>query len=326
MKVSKMRNVNKWFKLIVLTAVVFATAGHAEDAAVTETEKSVTTETTTTTTTTESSTGTVSDVVAVPSASDSKILGTVEVRPSWNLRPNADDAFSTENMVELGYQFNKNFSLSYRQEINTNLFNPAVGPSEGGLGAYANDGILRAKIDNIYVNEAAGLSFSYEPRVYLPTNREKRDSGMVTTVRNYLKLKKSLSDTVFLSLNEIPIVHAYDRAVGVKGANPTLENRVYLILDWNITDKLAFSFPLMLNSVKYRDAGPVTAGSPVIAKSNEVQHTLWIYPELTYAVTPNVSLGVAYYSDNLARTDLSALTIGDGLEKGVPQAVVNVTL
>jgi hypothetical protein len=180
------------------------------------------------------------------------------------------------------------------------------------------DSHVKAKFDNLATTDF-GLSFSYEPRVYFATNSAKRDKGMITVVRNYLKFKQAIAPGMSITLSEIPIVHVYDSAGTAAGANPTLENRVYLEYDYDFGN-FSFSFPIMLNSTKYRDfqVGAVN--------NNQTNHLLWIWPELDYNVSKNFTVGIAFRSDNLAQPDLKALTLKSGFENGVAQAMAKVSL
>lgn len=263
---------------------------------------------------------TVVETVAAPS--QGKITGAVELRPTWTTQ---SGAWGTENNVELGYSFNPTRYLGYHQDINTNLHNPKEDTSKDGLHATAADGFVRGRLDNLIVNKELGLAMGYEGRLYLPTDKSFADAGGILKYRNYVKVAKSLGGGSFLTLMDLPIIHVYDRpgafVDGKLSANPTLENRVYLILDVAMLDgKLSFSLPLMLNSTKYRNVDPG-------AKNNNITgHKLWIYPELSYAITPNVAAGVAFYSDNLVSPDLHYWKIKEGLEAGAAQLVLRASL
>ena len=255
-----------------------------------------------------------SETISAPK-SDAKIEAAIEFRPSWTT---AKGNSGTENNGELGYSFNKNSYLGYRQQFNTNIYGNA-----DNLNGQMSDGFVRGDFKDLLVNSRVGLSFGYEPRAYLPTAGTYRDNGGILSVRNYLKLKKTLSTRTSLTLMEIPIFHFYNvSGTAANGANPGFENRVYLVFDWSIVPgKLDFSFPLMLNSVKYRDyaLGAKNSG----ATDNQV----WIYPELDYSVTKNFILGLAYYTDGyLMKPDLSGFTIKEGLESGVAQLVLRAQL
>lgn len=249
--------------------------------------------------------------VAAPSAA--KLLGEVEVRPSWTVTP---DEFHTENYAMLGYQFDKTKSLSYYQAFNTNLYDP--GTSAKGLGLYAFDGFLRGKVNKIY--ESGGTSLNYEARAYAPTYSAKRDAGMITIIRNYAKLVMDFNKTFSLAVYEIPIVHVYSRSANLGKANPLFENRVYLIGTINFTDKLSLDLPVMFHQSKAR-------GASGTANDGKWTFHVWTYPELTYSVSGNTAVGVAYYNDaSLFAPDLSTSTFSDGFKSGVAQVFVRATL
>lgn len=257
------------------------------------------------------------ETVAIPSKSEATLKAAIEFRPSWSSKRGA---FSTENNAELGYAFNKKTYVGYRQEFNTNLFDPSAKVS--GMSLVAIDGILRADFRDVLVNKDAGLSFGYEPRIYLPTEAEERDKGRIFSTRQYLKVKKNLGTTTALTLMEVPILHVYNSpGTMAGGANPVFENRVYLVFDWTLIDgKLDFSFPVMFHNKKHRDFGAGAANNSAWAQK------LWVYPELTYAVNKNFSLGLAYSSENLVAPDLSETTFKSGFESGLTQIVLRATL
>lgn len=146
-----------------------------------------------------------------------------------------------------------------------------------------------------------GLSLSYQNRIYLPTADYDQAAGMLTLVRNYVTLTKKVSDKISVTLIEMPILEAYSRAGTVTAtgasANSIFENRVYLIGDFKLSSKFSLSVPLMFHQTRFAD---FQAG----AKNNASWALLlWSYPELTYALTDNTSLGFAYYSGNLLEED-----------------------
>jgi hypothetical protein len=258
----------------------------------------------------------------VKQESESKIVGLVDLRPSWLMKKGTWD---TENTARAGYQFNKTLQVDYTQYFNTNLRASGMAPLTPDTKFAFDVGFVRALVNDIYTSTDKTVSLSYQAQVYTPTNSQLRDAGMITYVRNYIMLKKVLNDSVSLSAMELVIPHIYSQSgsvvAGVPTANPIYENRIYLIADFTlIKDTLTFSLPLMFNSTRYRD---YASGATL---NNRWQHVLWTWPELIYSVTPNVGVGLSYYSDNFIKDDFSGLTIKEGLEGGVTQFVVQASL
>ncbi len=259
-------------------------------------------------------------------ASGAGFTGNVELRPGVYLGDK--NALRSENQIQLGYKFSPDLEIFGRQELNTNISDANLASSKSGLDLTAGNLVFGLKLNNLYVNESAGLSFGYEPRVYLPTDQTNRANGMNATLRNYLKVKKSIASNVDVTFMEIPIFHFYNQAgkldpvTGKTFVAPGYENRIYVIFDFAfLNNKLSVSMPFNLNTNFYRT---FTAGND--PKSGSTQHKLWIYPEITYNVSPHIDLGVAFYSDALMASDLSKFTIGDGINKGVPQLVLRASL
>jgi len=247
-----------------------------------------------------------------------KVIAGLELRPSWTSRIGE---VHTEDYVQFGYQFNPNFQVFYRQEFTTNLFNP--GSSAQGMGVYAYDGSLRTKVANL-VTFNRDLALHYEARLWLPTFSVRRNAGMIVGLRQALRLKQELGPYMAVSLEEIAVPHIWSRPgndiPSAPEANPAYENRVYLTFDWKPTSKVKFSVPFILTSIRYRDYQPK-------ARNNDSWgHKVWLYPELTYAVNPNITVGLAYYSDNLVLSNFGGTQVATGLEKGISQLILNASL
>jgi hypothetical protein len=256
---------------------------------------------------------------ALNAPSNSSILGSLEVRPSYK---SIVGEFHSEDSAVLGYQFNKNNSLVYKQEFNTNLYDPSLPESKSGINAYLFEGYLKAKANNVYQN--GDLSLSYEGRQYFPTWSVKRDAGMLTALRNYAKVKYQLTSAVALTAEEVPVIHLYNQAgsMGAKGpnANPFFENRASIGLDYAFSDKLKLSIPLLVSSVRTR------AYDNLAANNDKWGHKVWVNPEIYYSVNSNVVVGMGYYSDNLVRSNFSDTAIGDGLNQGTTQFIFSTNL
>ncbi len=256
--------------------------------------------------------------VTTPTAFPAKILGTVDLRPGY--RSHAGQ-FLTENNVLLGYQFTSGYQVGYKQEFNTNLYHATPA---GGLDLYAYDGYLRVKSPDIWKDSSTGLSLSYEGRAYAPTYAKRRDAGMITAIRNGFKLKKGITQSLNVSIEEIPIVHLYSQPGSVTGkksaANPAFENRIYFNVEYFPFERVKLLVPLQLSSTRYRSYF-----------TNALNHDQWghylgIHPELTYALTPQVNVGLAYRSENLINSDFSNFNTALGFKTGVTQMILQASL
>jgi hypothetical protein len=269
----------------------------------------------------------VEETIGTPGSTASGIIGSVEVRPSLNPNGAKPDEYHTENNVILGYKFSANNSVMYRQEFNTNISDSTPGGAQG-LNPLVKDGIFIAKFNNIWTNAPAGLAFSYEPRVYLPTDLDKRNAGMVSTVRQYLKLTKVVNDNFSLTFIETPILMLYNnagyqKADGTATANPFFENRVYLVADINFTKDLALSVPVIFNNTRFSAYASSGYGDTWI-------NTLWTYPELTYNVNDHLTVGMGYVSENLLSYTPTGVYQGfdmsSGFSNGTVQAILSARL
>ena len=135
-------------------------------------------------------------------------------------------------------------------------------------------------------------------------------------MRSYFNFSKDvIPETLTVTFSEIPSLWVFDRAGKDGAANPTLENRVYLIADITLAKGLSLSLPLFFVQTKFSEF-----------EVGATNNAAWVFnlstwPELTYSVSDSLSVGLAYYSSNLVKSDLSELTLGEGLEKGVVQTV-----
>lgn len=249
--------------------------------------------------------------VAAPAKSDAKIVGILDLRPSY--LP-ASGEFRTENMIEGGYKFNKTVQVTYVQFFNTNLFAPKA-DERTGVSLSNEGGFIRTRLSKLLTS--GDLTFSMQNRAYLPVRTVDRDRGMITAVRQYLTLNQKISKVVSLTAMEIPILHLYSKSGLGARANPSFENRVYLIGDIQLSDKLSLSVPVMFHVTKNRDHA---------GKAGATTFFAWINPELGYEVSDNLSVGVGYYSDNLVNGDGSGLSINEGLKAGVFQLVATMSL
>jgi hypothetical protein len=252
----------------------------------------------------------------VPSPSEGKIIGLVDLRPSDVFK--GEDTFRMENSAELGYRFNPKLQLTYKQEIWGNLVQPSLSASPNNF--FVRDGWVDVLCDKVFVNEDQSLFFTYEGRAYLPTFETRRNAGMVTAVRNYATVGKKPTGWMTVSATETPIAHFYSQDSYLGKANPVFENRFQLKAGINLTSKLSLSLPLIWQATKMR----LSQGA---SKSGIWDNYVWINPEIFYAVDPHLVMGLGYYDvGSLMKNDLSDTQIGDGLRDGVVQMIFKAML
>ena len=242
--------------------------------------------------------------------------GVLELRPSFTT-----NEYHTENLVELGYRFNPNLKLAFQQQFNTNIQDHAK-PGQG-VNPQLMAGFLRLTMSNLW--KSGDWSLAYEPRLYIPENQSDFDSKRYLSMRNYVMLSKQVSSTYTITFMEIPIFHWYgargtgDGASSPARANSYFENRFYIMNDLTF-GKLTVSLPILWNMPRMLEYG----GSPSFVK-----HNVWIWPEVAYAVDPNVQLGAALYTNSLVASDFSAPSVfgkDGGLSTGVLQFLLRATL
>lgn len=240
-----------------------------------------------------------------PSADASKYILGLELRPSYYVSP---EQLASENTITAGIQFNKSVSLVYEQYVDT-----ITKPGERiGYDPKIQEGAARILVNNIWESKSLGLTFSYENRSLLPWSREKRDAGRIVANRNYLKLKKTITDGVTITFAETPIFFAHTQDLAT---NESFENRFYIIPEASLLNgKLYVGLPIWLQSTTYRGG------------NSQFQHKLLAWPEVTYNVGAGIDLGAAYYTDNMINPNFDGFNISNGLDKGVAQLVLRATL
>jgi len=257
-------------------------------------------------------------ITAAKAQQGSKLLGTVDIRPTVALR--GQDSFRSEDSVELGYRFNPSFQLLYHQDFWTNLYNSSLVGGAEGVGLIVHDGYFDWFSDRVWESQDKSLFISYEGRLYAPTFSSRREAGMMTALRNYLIVGKKVNETVSVNFVETPIIHFYDRASHLGKANPALENRMTLELALSLTSKLGLSLPLSWSAMKMRAVEGSSGG-------NKVESFVWINPELSYSLNDNYLVGLGYYdTTSLVKSDFSSLQIFEGLEDGVVQMFLRASL
>lgn len=247
-----------------------------------------------------------------------RVKGSIDIRPTWVTQTGA---MRTENELEAGAQLTPDVSITYVQDVLTNLYSPKDETSTG-LKADLSVGFIRTRVNNLLKWDNDQFSLGYQSRVYFPTDRAAQNRQQILAARNYFTVSRKVSDSLKLTVSEIPIFFINNRAGVGDAANPIFENRVYLIADVQITEKLSLSFPLMFHQTRRANY------SATAANNNDWSFWVWTNPELDYALTPNYTVGLSYYNDaeSLMTTDMKKFQIGKGLESGVLQLVFYASL
>lgn len=261
-----------------------------------------------------------STAVVAPVSKPAKWIAGIEIRPSFVI---PGDEYNTQNYAQMGYQLGSGAQFVFRQEFRTNLYNPKLAPGGDGMHLSTDDAFFRARVNDVYALTGS-LSLNYEGRLYLPTNAQKRDAGMITAMRNYARFRAKLSPTLSLFVEEIPILHAYSQpgaiVRGKAEANPIVENRVVLAAEWVFASQWKLFFPLTMRSTRYRDYAPK-------AKHNDAwAHKLYFWPEVVYALSPTLSLGAAFMTESLVKADFSDLNFAESLKRGTAQIILSAQL
>jgi hypothetical protein len=250
-----------------------------------------------------------------------ELLGELQFRPSVGYGTGQTKA---ENIAVLGVRLGPNSQIDYTQYFNGNLTDPSGRTAAGLVGQ---DGFLRTRFQRVWQNVKGDLVLDYENRLYLPTDPAKAARGLIAGLRNYLTLTKRFSSRFAVTVQEMPIFYAFSRA-GTPNTNPAIngtanawfENRVYIVPTVDITNKIVFSFPIMLWASRTRDF------ASNVFNSNRWMMTAMIWPELTYAIAPRTWVGVSYYSDNFVNAKQDGFDFASGLSKGVGQLLFRQTL
>lgn len=234
------------------------------------------------------------------SPSPSKIFGFLDLRPSY--APSSGSVRS-ENTVEAGYEFNPEYRLTYVQWWNTtaNFYE----------GIYAHDGFFRFR-----ANRVAGgskLALNYQARLFLPTFVARQQAGFVGSVFNQLQLAWTVSPEVSVSVSTAPNIPFFTRAANAGRANLAFENLAVASFDWTVFPDLMVSLPFFFISRKARTVEGARG-------SSDWSHLLIFWPEVSYNLTKNVTVGLSYYTDNLVSSSIDALTLDNAFANGVFQA------
>ena len=260
-----------------------------------------------------------SSTTTVEEPDPGKMIGVLDIRPTVAAKAGS---WTTENYAEIGYQFSKDRTVSYVQFFNTNLADGS--DTTEGVNLTFPGAFVRAKFNNIWKSQDESWSLGYQPRAYLPLTQADRDRGQIAVIRNYFTFSTKLSNSLSLSLIELPVVHLYNQAGytnsdGEATANPMIENRVYVVAGITLSDKLSLSLPLYFHATLNR-------GFSGASNSGDVSFVLYTWPELTYTLTDNASLGFAFVTGNWVEPDLSGFTLGAAFEQTSAQVALTLFL
>lgn len=266
----------------------------------------------------------VTEAAKSPTPPTSKVFGTLDLRAEYWGFPGAWD---TSNFFQIGYQFNPDVKVSWYQGFDSNIYkaNLTQIPGAAGLNPVWDQGFLRTRVSNIW--KSGKLEFDYESRIYVPTLSFDSQMGNVTRLYNAFKLIDKFNDTFTFSAIGVVSPQIYNVAgTAFGGPNPWLENRLYLVTDIQITSKLSLTFPILLYQDKYRDYAANPVNILLGGSSGDWGYYLYVWPELDYALTENLTLGLAYVSGNMVKPDFSGTTFDTALKTGIVQFVVTMNL
>jgi hypothetical protein len=91
-------------------------------------------------------------------------------------------------------------------------------------------------------------------------------------------------------------------------------------VEYYITPKTKLWVPFKYSATKLRDFDKKAS------YNDQWVHNLTLYPEVTHALTPNLKLGVAYYTDNMVGAKFDKLTLDNAFKKGVAQMILQASL
>ncbi len=244
---------------------------------------------------------------AVPAATGSTFYGLADVRPTVSVVGAANAMM--ENWLEAGVQINPNVRLTYVAIFDNSLNSGAV---KNDFKFY--NGILRLKVKNVLESDDKSTSLNLQARLFTPTDSAERDKGFITGTRTYATLSKKFSDSVSMTLTSAPQLNFYSKTgFGTSANKGLLEHMLLYEVTLKIYGPVSFSMPILLQSAQYQN---YQAGAK---RNGALVNNLWTWPELGYAINDNHTVGLSFRTDNLAAEDLSKLTIGDGIDKGVAQ-------
>lgn len=237
-----------------------------------------------------------------------KIIGGAEFYPTWQVK---EGTLFQENHFTFGVSTNETTTFQYVQQINNQFVS-----ENGGFDPTVMDGSFRASFKRLWVGgPSLPLTFDYQTRVYLPTNPDKRDAGLISFWRNYFEFTKVVSKTYSFRLSVVPILHLYtddgffkpdDKAQ----ANPIFENRFHFTSKIILSKEVLLEIPVNYMSTRFRDFDEA-------AENNDNWNQLLSFDvNLYYSVNPNVTLGLSYLGGNFLNQTETGYSYGDPIPTG----------
>lgn len=225
----------------------------------------------------------------------SGFTGSIELRPS--LESGSGNMFG-DNIFELGYRINERLAVGYQQEFHHNIALKEENPEHEGLGLHLEEGFLNAHLHGIWESQDERSTLSLEPRIHLPTSSEEREKGFQMAALSYLKFKRGLDETTSVSVMDAPVFFFYSipgASVGEEfEANPTFQNRLRVALDLSFFErKVSVTWPVLFYLTRHADFDVEALHNDVWTKF------IGLAPEINYALTDNLSAGLAIISPNL---------------------------
>ncbi len=191
-----------------------------------------------------------------------------------------------ENEFALNYRATENLNLSYVQEFQTPPFE-------------LRDGYFKTE-------QKLSHRIRLETRSILPTNSVEREKPLNFAFRPILTFVLIGEESRSIELSESIVARWYRESL----ENNFFENRMELISKYSFfSEKLLLKLPIVWQSLKRKEL---------------VEQILWISSEVIYALDESISVGLAFYSENLI-TENGFRLIG-ALEEGTVQAVLQARM
>jgi len=252
-----------------------------------------------------------------------KTGSTLELRPTFHPRTGG---FRTENLLELGYYPHPNLKLAYVQAFDTNIYEARHERTVfKKLGFILKDAYIRAKLGKIWEGAGGQTSFTMQQRLYLPTgmrsNRypSRLNQGLITYSRTYFTLHHIVFPFMEIDFAYAPVFFIYRKsgftAARKDIANPFFEHLVNPSFDFKVSQSVLFTIPVVFRMTRYRNY----TDSAVL--NNRWGYNLNVIPELDWELNSQHTLGAAFVTENLLKSDGSGTDWKNAFKLGVVQAV-----